>query len=309
MVPVGHIPSFLFATLIASFCYGITVTLFIKSVSTILRKRRVSGKINLPFVLPSALIFIFATVNVIGLWINIHAAFVVNANDIEAYLDRIRTPAKTVIQTGQVGAIILADALVVYRTFVMWNNNIYVIVIPCLTFVATFTSGVSFVRLQHRMDVETSVFAKSVTEWTVAFLLCSFVTTVYSTGLIAYKLMKSQMNLRRHGIMTSDSLSHRITRILVESAALYSLNHLLYVVLYEVKTQVESTPSFLEASLASITCSLIIIRCEKATNHPQTLPTAVGSDPMTAPARPLAFGKYSETQDGSVYGLRSMEVK
>jgi hypothetical protein len=34
-------------------------------------------------------------------------------------------------------------------------------------------------------------------------------------------------------------------RILVESAALYSLNHLLYAVLYEVKTQVESTPSFL----------------------------------------------------------------
>jgi hypothetical protein len=38
---------------------------------------------------------------------------VVNANDTEAYLDRIRTPAKTVIQTGQVGAIILADALMV----------------------------------------------------------------------------------------------------------------------------------------------------------------------------------------------------
>ena len=44
---------------------------------------------------------------------NIHAAFVVHAADTEAYLDLIRTPAKTVIQTGQVGAIILADALMV----------------------------------------------------------------------------------------------------------------------------------------------------------------------------------------------------
>jgi len=308
MAPVGHIPAFLFATLIASFCYGIAFTLFIKSVGTVLRKRRSSGKINLPFVIPSSLIYILATVNIIGLWMNIYAAFVVNANDTEAYLDLIRTPAKTVIQTGQVGAIILADALVVYRTFVVWNKNIYVIVIPCLTFVATFTCGVSFVRLQHRTAVETSVFAKSVTEWTVAFLLCSFITTVYSTGLIAFKLMSSQMNLRRHGIMTSDSLSYRITRILVESAALYSLNHLLYVVLYEVKTQVESTPSFLEASLASITCSLIIIRCEKANNQPDTLPTAVGSDPMKTPVRPLAFGKYSETRDGTVYSLRSMEA-
>jgi len=77
----AHIPAFLFATLIASFSYVIAVTLFIESIGTILRKRRATGKINLPFVLPSILIFILATVNVIGLWINIHAAFVVNAAD------------------------------------------------------------------------------------------------------------------------------------------------------------------------------------------------------------------------------------
>jgi hypothetical protein len=53
------------------------------------------------------------------------------------------------------------------------------------------------------------------------------------------------MNLRRHGVLTSGGLSHRIMRIVVESAAIYSLNHLLYAVLYEVKNQVEITPSFL----------------------------------------------------------------
>ena len=87
----------------------------------------------------------------------------------------------------------------VYRTFVVWSYSIYVIVIPCLTFVATLSksknliskeqimtilsaSGVSFVKIQHQTNVETSVFTKSVTQWTVAFLLCSFATTVYSTG-------------------------------------------------------------------------------------------------------------------------------
>jgi hypothetical protein len=53
------------------------------------------------------------------------------------------------------------------------------------------------------------------------------------------------MKLRRHGLSTSGSLSRRVARIIVESAALYSMNHLLYAVLYEVKNQVESTPSFL----------------------------------------------------------------
>jgi hypothetical protein len=242
----GHIPAFLFATLIASFAYGIAVTLFIRSVAAVSRKRRFNGKVNLPFVIPSALVFVLATVNVIGLWINIHAAFVVHAEDTEAYLDRIRTPAKIVIQIGQVGAIILADALMVFRAFIVWDRNIFVIVIPCLTFLATFTSGVSFVTLQHKLaDVNTSVFAKSVTEWTVAFLLSSFATTIYSTSLIAYKLLGAHMNLRRHGVATSGGRTHHIIRIVVESAVVYSLNHLLYAVLYEVKNQVEITPSYL----------------------------------------------------------------
>lgn len=302
----AHIPAFLFATLIASFCYGIAVTLFFESIGTILRKRRATGKINLPFVMPSVLIFILATVNVIGLWINIHAAFVVHAADTEAYLDRIRTPAKTIIQTGQVGAIILADALMVYRTFVVWNNNIYVILIPSLTFVATFTAGVSFVNLQHHTaNVETSVFTKAVTQWTVAFLLSSFATTVYSTGLIAYRLLRNGMDLRRHSVITGRVLTDHVMRIIVESAALYSLNHLLYAILYEVKNEIEITPSYLEASIASITCSLIIIRCETITKRSDTLPTSVGT---VAPVEPLAFGKYGGNQDGKVLPLRSIDV-
>ena len=69
----------------------------------------------------------------------------------------------------------------------------------------------------------------------------------YVLGLIAYKLLKAQRQLHQHGVLTTghDSLSRRIMRIITESAALYSLNHLLYAVLYEVKTYVESTPSYL----------------------------------------------------------------
>ena len=149
------------------------------------RKRRHTGNLNISLVIPSALIFIFATLvslitqksnsltsrrarsqNVTGIWINAYRAFIVNAKNTEAYLDLIASPAKTILQTGQVGAIILADALMVrllsvsvschkfsttcapqvYRTFVVWNSNKYVVVIPCLTFVATFGEYQKFIR-------------------------------------------------------------------------------------------------------------------------------------------------------------------
>jgi hypothetical protein len=45
-----------------TFATGIACTLFVKAVGIILRKRRSTGKLNLPLVVPSVLIFILATV-------------------------------------------------------------------------------------------------------------------------------------------------------------------------------------------------------------------------------------------------------
>lgn len=79
MGPPAHIPAFLFGNLIASVAYGehiwtmtpplvinftlgIAVTLFSISARTIVHRKRLSGKYNLPLVIPSVLIFILATV-------------------------------------------------------------------------------------------------------------------------------------------------------------------------------------------------------------------------------------------------------
>ncbi|KAF8232100.1 hypothetical protein L208DRAFT_28578 [Tricholoma matsutake] len=250
-----------------NFTLGIAITLFITSVGMIIRKKRETGECNLPLVIPSVLIFILATVNIIGLWYSMYLAFVVNGHDPQVYLGLIRTPAKTVFQIGQIGTILLTDALMVYRTWIIWNHNPYIITIPCLTFGATVISGVYFVNRQHHISIQTSIFTMTITQWTITFLMCSFFTTVYSTGVIVFKLWKSQIELQKYGVATNSSLTHRITRILVESAALYSMNHLLYVILYEVKNQVEITTGYLEANVATITCSLIIIRSETAFNH------------------------------------------
>lgn len=41
------------------------------------------------------------------------------------------------------------------------------------------------------------------------------------------------------------SIGHRVMRILVESAAIYAICHLLYAVLYAVKSNIEATPGYL----------------------------------------------------------------
>ena len=59
-----------------------------------------------------------------------------------------------------------------------------------------------------------------------------------------------------------------------------------------------------EASLASITCSLIIIRSEEVVGDPETLLTSL---PAVASAVPSVTEKYSKNPDG-VFTPRSMEV-
>lgn len=70
------------------------------------------------------------------------------------------------------------------------------------------------------------------------------------------------MRLRQLNVSGGGSISRRVMRIVVDSAAIYSLNHLLYAVLYEAKTNVESTPSFLVSFVAH--CTNVKYSCASA---------------------------------------------
>lgn len=59
-----------------------------------------------------------------------------------------------------------------------------------------------------------------------------------------FKLLYTEKKLRSEGLITKSGhrLQH-IARIIVESAAIYALNNLLYAVLYVFKTNYEAEPS------------------------------------------------------------------
>ena len=60
--------------------------------------------------------------------------------------------------------------------------------------------------------------------------------------------------------------------------------------------------------MASITCSLIIVRSEDVIKYPETLPTSDASYPAVPSPKPLVIGKYPIKKDGKIFALRSMEV-
>src|ERR1700749_351244 len=89
------------------------------------------------------------------IWVRTYGIFVTNPESIATYFDINATPENTVARVTQVLAIILADVMTVrrchrcvyvlnpgmfcqiYRTFMIWQSNFWVIIIPSLTLIAT----------------------------------------------------------------------------------------------------------------------------------------------------------------------------
>jgi len=262
---------FLIACISETLGYGIALVLFISSTQTLLKKRKYNENLNLPIFLASPILFFFSTLHVIGVWVRTYKAFVSYPQGPLVYWGLITSPEKTVTQVGQVGAVILADLMTVYRTLMIWNLKYRIIIVPTVTFIATIVGAAGFITAQHRVNVHTSIFSTTVTQWTEAWLACSLVTTGICTIAIIYKLLSVQRKLGQSAAYSSSrSLTTRVLWIFVESAALYTINNLLYAVLYSVKISEEAWFSGLDAPVASITFSLIIVRVESAVNAPPT---------------------------------------
>lgn len=265
---------FVLSSFMESMVYGITAVLFVESVQTLLRTRRRRDRLNIPLIIGAPILFFFVTLHIFGVWVRTYIAVVSYPEGPDAYWSLITTPEKTVTQTGQLGAILLGDAMTVYRAWMIYERRLPVIVVPLLTYIATCVCGITFVTIQHQVDVHTSIFQATVTRWTEAWLACSLCTTGICTGLIVWKLSRMQWYLRDsfdHGdgqvsavTASSLSLTSRVNRILIESAALYSTVNLLYLSLYAASINVEAWFSGLDTPVASITFSMIIIRTERA---------------------------------------------
>jgi len=264
--------TFLIACLVETLAYGIALDLFVRSMMTLLRKKKDNQTLNIPIFIAAPILFLLSTIHLLGVMVRTYKAFVTYPEGPMAYWGLLTTPEKTVTQAALVPAIILGDLMAVYRTLMIWAMDFRIIIIPSLTLIATIVSGIGLIVVQHQVNVHTSLFATDVARWIQIWLACSLVTTCYCTAAIMYELISLQLTLNGEGPIysSSRSLVSRALRILIESAALYSLNNLLYIVLYSTDSLAEAWLSGLDAPIASTTFSLIIVRLELAVNTPTT---------------------------------------
>jgi hypothetical protein len=114
----------------------------------------------------------------------------------------------------------LGDSVLVYRTWVVNSRDWRFIAFPCLLVLGSFLSGWGIVYTVGAL--ETGVYlAGTVRPFTDAFLACSITLNILCTGMISWRIISVTR--------TSSALS-LVTRVVVESALLYTITSILFLI-------------------------------------------------------------------------------
>ncbi|TFK26050.1 hypothetical protein FA15DRAFT_556394, partial [Coprinopsis marcescibilis] len=125
-----------------------------------------------------------------------------------------------------------ADALVIYRCFIVWNKNYWVILVPCLLLIVSIVTG--GVMVTHFID-PTRVTREQVTPFFTMVFPVNLAQVFLTTGLIAFHLFRVHATSRAAGLQSDDIGLLTVARIMVESAAVYTIQQIVLLVLYLVK--------------------------------------------------------------------------
>lgn len=246
--------------------YGIFFAYFQQSIG-LLTWRRTSNRINWILVGVSLGIFALATAHLI----------VVLCRALQAFIDQRDLPGGPVkyynnLQSGlevsqascQIVISFLGDGMVIYRVWVVYSRNYWILVLPMLSYVGTTVSSVaSVVFIGKASSKDTPFYLPDLEIWLPAFFGLTFATSVLCSMLIAGRLWyidKKVQFSRTTNVLTN------VLRIVIESASIYSLTMLIYLTTYVRKSNVSIIFGDMVSPVIGIAFSLITIRVHNAFN-------------------------------------------
>ncbi|KAL0955741.1 hypothetical protein HGRIS_001957 [Hohenbuehelia grisea] len=161
---------------------------------------------------------------------------------------------------------IMADMLLVWRAWHIYNKDWRIIALPCCCVVGLIITSYGYIGSSYAAlgslegnDIQ-AVFAQAavapIHTWQVIGISLSVTTNVSLTGLIAAKLLRHQRSMRKlNGFSTLvfESL------VIIESGALYALAWIVYLVLFVMHHNAEVIALDIISQLAGIVPALIIV--------------------------------------------------
>ncbi|KAF9030979.1 hypothetical protein BDZ89DRAFT_949212 [Hymenopellis radicata] len=128
----------------------------------------------------------------------------------------------------------MGDALVIYRCFIVWDNNYFIIAVPSALLVVSIIANSIALQLFTEVPLGT-IFSPTLVHWMNTIYGTAFVQNFMTTSLIAYRIWRQDRASAIAGVHSQGSGTSSlipIVRIIVESAALYMMQLIILIILY-----------------------------------------------------------------------------
>jgi len=154
----------------------------------------------------------------------------------------------------------IGDSILLYRCWLVYNRNFWVILLPILMWLAETACGTVSVVLNTRLtDPNVLLNSSNVEPFITTILALTVVVNVLTTGLIVYRIRTVRMDLGDCAVISRHPLSN-LLRIMIESGLIYTTSAVVLFCVYVSSSRAQFTVAHSVVQIIGITFNLIIIR-------------------------------------------------
>ncbi|KAG2030043.1 hypothetical protein BDR03DRAFT_975104 [Suillus americanus] len=250
--------------------YGVYCVLFIISVTILIKRYRVSNRVVW---VANCLLFTTSTAH-FALMFNHFYIALENA----PFSDFANETPELMGANLMISVVdVIGDSLLLYRCWLVWGKNFYVIVLPLLTALVGFGCILPIPSLLMSINPTSPVPPAQIVPLTIAGYVLPLCTNIMVTGLIAGRIwyMSRIPVVDEHGkpAILKIATGGRPMMLIIESGALYMITQLIFVILVATRNPAEAVLSLAGTQIYGIASTLIIIRVGLGISSEQTMLT------------------------------------
>ncbi|KAI0739381.1 hypothetical protein C8Q80DRAFT_1111581 [Daedaleopsis nitida] len=250
----------IFSTTIEAILYGYSVFMFTLAMYIMLRDKS-RRKVNYAMVAAGCSLLALATAEMAVNIARVYQGFVSKGPTMqggpEAYFASV-SEATFVLKSClyNVQTLVL-DAVVIYRTYVVWQT-VLIVIVPIIGWCGLLAGSIGLnIALATASSHESDVFAVQTGQWITSVYSLTLATNLSSTMLLAFKIWTVT---RRSAQYRSSNILTPVLRVIIESGAIYSMTITAALISFVVKSNGVYILLDLISPIISIVFNMLIIR-------------------------------------------------
>ncbi|KZT60438.1 hypothetical protein CALCODRAFT_429357 [Calocera cornea HHB12733] len=241
--------------------YGVFLVLFIACVYVLLRRSNLEQP-NYILLVAAIIMFILNT-SILALSFSRVLDIFVMGSIIALNLSQWKEVARTTLTSAYMA---LADALLIYRCWIVWKRRLWVVAVPVVLLAACAGLIIMLLRgIALSTESAEGIFAPSIAPWISSVLAVTLLQNLLVTGLIVWQIYKVNSSASRAGGRTL----RPIMAMLIESGGLYSATLFIWLMTYVATSNSEYIMVDCINPMIGITYFLLVIRVR--TNGTRTM--------------------------------------